>query len=291
MENDVLIETVHLTKVYGDGAAVRALDDVNLRVARGEMVAVMGPSGSGKSTLLNMIGALDRPTEGRVLVGGQDLAEVSDLDTFRARTVGFVFQLHNLLPTLTAQENVEVPMLGQPISARERRQRARELLDMVGLGHRVHHLPGQLSGGERQRVAIARALANRPPLILADEPTGSLDTQAGEEVMALLRSLNREQGVTVVVVTHDPRVARSAQRILTMQDGRIVDDHRVRDPLVEDLRDLARSQLGQLLLDGRIEPLERLGLGPGGPLAESARVLQELLRRAMEPPQEGVVEG
>lgn len=280
---DILIQTIHLTKIYGDGAEVRALDDVNLTVARGEMIAVMGPSGSGKSTLLNMIGALDRPTEGRVLVDGQDLAEVSDLDAFRARTVGFVFQLHNLLPTLTALENVEVPMLGQPISSRERRERARELLEMVGLGHRLDHLPGQLSGGERQRVAIARALANRPLLILADEPTGSLDTQSGAEVMELLRRLNQEQGVTIVVVTHDPRVARTTQRILTMEDGRIVDDHRVSDPLIEDLRDLARSQLGQLLLDGRVDSLARLGLGAGDSLAESARALQELLRRAMEP--------
>ncbi len=281
MSTEALIETIHLTKIYGDGAGVRALDDVTLTVERGEMVAVMGPSGSGKSTLLNLIGALDRPTEGQVLVNGQDLARVRDLDAFRARTVGFVFQLHNLLPTLTAQENVEVPMLGQPISARERKQRARELLERVGLGHRLHHLPGQLSGGERQRVAIARALANHPPLILADEPTGSLDSQSGAEIMALLQSLNREQGVTIVVVTHDPRVARSTRRILTMRDGRIVDDHRVRDPLVEDLRDLARSQLGQLLLNGQVEHLAHLGMDADGRWEESVRALRELLRRAI----------
>ncbi len=281
MSDQALIETIHLTKIYGDGAGVRALDDVTLTVERGEMVAVMGPSGSGKSTLLNLIGALDRPTEGQVLVNGQDLARVRDLDAFRARTVGFVFQLHNLLPTLTAQENVEAPMLGQPIPARERRRRARELLERVGLGHRLHHLPGQLSGGERQRVAIARALANHPPLILADEPTGSLDSQSGAEVMALLQSLNREQGVTIVVVTHDPRVARSAQRILTMRDGRIVDDHRVLDPLVEDLRDLARSQLGQVLLNGQVEQLARLGIGADGHWDEPARALRQLLRRAI----------
>jgi len=287
MSTQALIEAIHLTKIYGDGAGVRALDDVTLMVERGEMVAVMGPSGSGKSTLLNMLGALDRPTEGRVLVDGQDLAEVRDLDTFRARTVGFVFQLHNLLPTLTAQENVEVPMLGQPISARERRQRARELLERVGLGDRRHHLPGQLSGGERQRVAVARALANHPSLILADEPTGSLDSQSGAEVMTLLQALNQEQGVTIVVVTHDPRVARSARRILTMRDGRIVDDHRVQDALVEDLRDLARSQLGQLLLNGRTERLASLGLEPDGRLGTSARALQELLHRATTMSDEG----
>jgi ABC-type lipoprotein export system ATPase subunit len=277
MNEQLLIETIHLSKVYGDGVGVRALDDVNIAVARGEMVAVMGPSGSGKSTLLNMLGALDRPTAGEVWVDGQNLARVKDLDTFRARTVGFVFQLHNLLPTLTALENVETPMIGQIGSPRARRRRAEELLELVGLKDRGHHLPGQLSGGQRQRVAVARALANQPPLILADEPTGSLDSQSGAEIMALLQSLNREQGVTIVIVTHDPRVARSTQRILTMRDGRVVDDHRVQNPLIEDLRDLARSQLGQLLLSGRLEPLADLGLSRNGRLLESAQALQTML--------------
>jgi ABC-type lipoprotein export system ATPase subunit len=176
-----MVETHDLTKIYGDGDQVRALDGVTLAIEEGEMVAVMGPSGSGKSTLLNMLGGLDRPTEGRVLVNGQDLATVRSLDTFRAQTVGFVFQLHNLLPTLTAMENVEVPMRGQSIGHRARRERAHELLELVGLADRLDHLPSQLSGGQRQRVAIARALANRPRLVLADEPTGNLDTPAGEE--------------------------------------------------------------------------------------------------------------
>ena len=175
-----IIETRNLTRIYGNGVEIRALDDVNICIAPGELVTVMGPSGSGKSTLLNMIGALDLPTSGQVLINSQDLTEIRNKDAFRARTVGFVFQLHNLIPTLTARENVEVPMMGQ-LGSRARRKRAEELLGLVGLGDRMKHLPNQLSGGQRQRVAVARALANTPPLVLADEPTGSLDTTAGQD--------------------------------------------------------------------------------------------------------------
>ena len=197
IENTVLVETRELTKIYGNGNEVVALDHVNMTIQRGEFVAVMGPSGSGKSTLLNMLGALDRPSSGQVIVDGQDLARVKSLDRFRGRTVGFIFQLHNLLPTLSALENVEVPMRGQAGSARKQRQRAEQLLELAGLGDRMHHQPGQLSGGQRQRVAVARALANEPALILADEPTGSLDTQAGDEIMALLGRSQPKAG-------HDP---------------------------------------------------------------------------------------
>ncbi|MFC2038037.1 ABC transporter ATP-binding protein [Chloroflexota bacterium] len=260
-EMDQIVETRNLTKIYGDGQGVRALDGVDLTIADGEMVAIMGPSGSGKSTLLNMLGGLDLATEGQVIIDGQDLAAVRNLDKFRAQTVGFVFQLHNLLPTLTALENVEVPMRGQPIRRRARRQRARELLEMVGLADRMNHLPSQLSGGQRQRVAIARSLANQPRLILADEPTGNLDTGAGQEVMSLLAELNETQGTTIIVVTHDRRVARTTGRILTMRDGRITTDHAVADPLTEDLRELGRSRLGQRLIDGRVDEL--------GPLSEA----------------------
>jgi len=277
MHNDIIVETHDLTKVYGDGAEVRALDGVNLAIRRGEMVAVMGPSGSGKSTLLNMLGALDRPTSGRVLVNGQDLVTIKDMDRFRARTVGFIFQLYNLLPTLTARENIEIPMQGQPISRGKRRQRAEELLHLVGLGDRLHHQPAQLSGGERQRVAIARALANEPAILLADEPTGNLDSQSGMEVMELLQKINRERAMTMLLVTHDPRVARTAQRILSMQDGRIVDDHAVGDPLSEDLRQMARSLLGQLLREGKAEPLAAVGLSDHGRLTPEAHTLAELL--------------
>jgi ABC-type lipoprotein export system ATPase subunit len=250
MSDAYIIETRNLSKIYGDGTQVRALDRVSIRIAPREFVTVMGPSGSGKSTLLNMIGALDRPTEGCVLINGQDLTAVQDLDRFRARTVGFVFQLHNLIPTLNARENVEVPLVGLGAGRAARRRRAVELLALVGLEERMDHLPNQLSGGQRQRVAIARALANEPTLVLADEPTGNLDSQSGAEVIALMQRLNRELGTTFVIVTHDRAVARQTQRVLVMQDGRIVDDHRVGDPFEEDLKAFRDSGLGQALLGG-----------------------------------------
>jgi len=259
MENEIIVETRDLVKIYGDGAEVRALDGVNLRVDRGEFISVMGPSGSGKSTLLNMIGALDRPTSGQTLVNGEDLAKVRDLDTFRARTVGFIFQLHNLIPTLTARENVEVPMMGQPMGRGKRRRRAKELLELVGLADRMGHLPNQLSGGERQRVAIARALANRPALVLADEPTGDLDSQSGAEVIGLMHQLNQELGTTIVVVTHDPAVARRTNRVLVMRDGDIVHEHTVGTPFEEDLAAFRRSGLGKAVLNGEEAALAQFG--------------------------------
>jgi ABC-type lipoprotein export system ATPase subunit len=229
-----------------------------LTVAPGEFVAIMGPSGCGKSTLLNMLGALDQPTEGEVWVAGENLAKLKNVDDFRARTVGFIFQLHNLLPTLTALENIEVPMQGRVASGKERRNRALHLLTLVGLAPRARHLPNQLSGGQRQRIAIARALANNPKLVLADEPTGALDSQSGEEILQLLGELNRSEGTTIAVVTHDRRVAQATQRILRMQDGRIVEDHRVRDPLEEDLRSLAFSKLGETILDTEDTPMQEV---------------------------------
>ena len=250
MKSEIIVEARDLVKVYGNGTEVRALDGVNMRIARSEFVSVMGPSGSGKSTLLNAIGALDRPTSGQVLVNGEDLATLRHLDSFRARAVGFIFQLHNLIPTLTARENVEVPMMGQPVSRGERRRRAEELLTLVRLADRMGHLPNQLSGGERQRVAVARALANRPALVLADEPTGDLDSQSGAEVIALMHRLNRELGTTFIVVTHDPAVARQTDRVLIMQDGCIVHEHTVGDPFEEDLVAFRRSGLGQAILAG-----------------------------------------
>jgi putative ABC transport system ATP-binding protein len=276
-----LVVTHNLTKIYGDGAEVRALDDVNLTILQGEFLTVMGPSGSGKSTLLNMIGALDKPTSGQIVINGEDLATIKDVDHFRAHTVGFVFQLHNLLPALTARENVEVPLHGQGIGEREMRERAERLLELVGLADRMHHLPGQLSGGERQRVATARALANDPAIILADEPTGSLDTQSGTEIMDLLDAINGDQGTTILVVTHDPKVARRTRRILTMRDGKIVDDHRVESVVKEDIRDLARSNLGELLLNGDQERvLAEVGLEhlEG---AATFEALRRLLRRTL----------
>jgi len=280
--DEVIVETRDLTKVYGDGTEVRALDGVNLIVRRGELLTIMGPSGSGKSTLLHLIGALDRPTSGQVIVQGQDLAQLRDLDRFRSQTVGFVFQMHNLIPTLTARENVEIPMHEGGLSRRARRSRALELLALVGLQERANFLPNQLSGGERQRVAIARALANEPAIILADEPTGNLDSVSGAEVMRTLRHLNETQGTTIIVVTHDPKVARATDRRVTLQDGRIVDDHPVEAELIEDLRELAHSRLGELLRQGRAEQaMAELGLQVDGqePLTgeEWRRILEQLI--------------
>lgn len=259
MTEDWVIETQDLTKIYGDGEEIRALDEVNLTVAKGELVTVMGPSGSGKSTLLNIIGALDLPTEGKVFVNGQDLEQIKDKDSFRAKTVGFMFQLHNLLPTLTAVENVEVPMIGHA-NPRARRERAEELLALVDLADRMGHLPNQLSGGQRQRVAVARALANNPALVLADEPTGSLDTKAGGELMDLLRELNASQGTTFLVVTHDPAVARKTNRVLVMEDGRIVRYDRIGSTIEEDLKMWRYSHLGEGILAGDGVQLEALDL-------------------------------
>jgi ABC-type lipoprotein export system ATPase subunit len=219
-----------------------------------------------------MLGALDQPTSGKVWVAGEDLANLKNVDAFRAKTVSFVFQLHNLLPTLTALENVEVPMHGQSIGARERRKRAQQLLELVGLGDRIDHVPNQLSGGQRQRIAVARALANDPALILADEPTGSLDSQSGTEILELMSNLNQTQGTTIVIVTHDRRVAQSTQRILRMRDGRIVEDHRLTDPMEEDLRMLARSKLGQSILDPDDAPLQQI-------TPEEEEVLRQILVR------------
>ena len=222
-----MIATKGLTKIYGDGTEVRALHDVSLTVNSGEFVAIMGPSGSGKSTLLNLIGTLDSPTSGVVRVNNVDVGTLSGnaLADFRRQTIGFIFQLFNLIPTLTALENVMLPLI--PYQRRlpfKLQDRARELLEAVGLERRLSHLPGQLSGGEQQRVAIARALVNEPRIILADEPTGNVDTKAGDEVMELLKRVREEWDQTVVVVTHSPRVAAYADRAYFLKDGSIVDE-------------------------------------------------------------------
>ena len=220
-----LLSAEHLRKVYPDGKVV-ALDDVSVAVAPGEHVGVMGPSGCGKSTLLNLLGALDRPDSGDVFFEGVPLSRQPSLARFRSRKVGFVFQSFHLLPTLTALENVQVPMFGGPLSASGRAKKARALLEIVGILHRATHTPSRLSVGERQRVALARALANDPVVLLADEPTGNLDTRATAEVLDLFASLNRDRGLTLVVVTHSPEVARRCGRVLWMSDGRLVKDER-----------------------------------------------------------------
>ena len=221
-----LIEVEELVKVYRTGdVELRALDGVSFSVAHGEFVAVMGPSGSGKSTTMNMLGCLDSPTQGRYLLDGRDVARLSgdELAKVRNEKLGFVFQGFNLLPRLSAVDNVALPLVYSGVPSRERSERAREALERVGLGARLGHRPNQMSGGQQQRVAIARALVGRAPLILADEPTGNLDTRTSEEIMDLLVEVNRE-GKTVVLVTHEPDIAAYARRVLHFKDGRLVSD-------------------------------------------------------------------
>jgi putative ABC transport system ATP-binding protein len=215
----VLLRAEGVSKLYHDGR-VEALTDVSLEIGRGEYVAVMGPSGSGKSTLLNVLGALDRPTQGEVYFEGQALGAMKSLDRYRAEKLGFIFQSFHLLPTLTALQNVQIPMFETRLSAAQRVERAAEMLDLVGMTHRAGHVPTELSVGERQRVAIARALANGPVLLLADEPTGNLDSKTA--VFDLFGHLHCDRGMTIVLVTHDPSLAARTQRIVQMQDGRII---------------------------------------------------------------------
>jgi putative ABC transport system ATP-binding protein len=214
-----------VSKSYGSGAvSVRALDEVDLEIANGELVVVAGPSGSGKSTLLQLLGALDRPTSGSIEFEGRDVARMreDELADMRLLALGFVFQQFNLIPTLTAAENVELALAPAGVPASDRCARVADLLERVGLAARAGHLPSQLSGGEQQRVAIARALANRPRVLLADEPTGNLDSANGEAILELLRSLWLEEGLTVVLITHDAGIAGSAPRVVRLADGRIV---------------------------------------------------------------------
>jgi putative ABC transport system ATP-binding protein len=216
------IRARNVHKSFDDGRIV-ALNGMELDVAEGEFVAIVGPSGCGKSTLLHLVAALDLPDEGSIEVAGQALATDHDLSHYRSQHVGMVFQLHNLLPSLTAEENVQVPMLELGLTRRERREKARDLLSSVGLSGREGNRPPELSGGERQRVALARALANDPPVLLADEPTGSLDSAAGARILQLLEELRRERGLTILLVTHDEQVAKRADRVVAMLDGRLAD--------------------------------------------------------------------
>jgi putative ABC transport system ATP-binding protein len=215
-----------LSKTYPDGK-VQAVKGVNLTIHSGEYVAIMGPSGSGKSTLLNLLGALDEPDTGSVLFRGKSLAEMGDLERYRRESVGYVFQAFLLLPTLTALQNVQIPMFETQLPARARQQKAAELLESVHMSHRADHRPAQLSIGERQRVAIARALANDPAVLLADEPTGNLDTHTGDEVLDLFEQLHSQREMTLVMVTHSEAVAGRAQRIVSYVDGQIREDRPV----------------------------------------------------------------
>ncbi len=222
-----LIELIGVKKLYSMGESeVKALNGVDLSIQQGEFLSIVGPSGSGKSTLLNMIGCIDTPTSGKVLLEGKDISSLGDreLTRTRLRKIGFVFQQFYLLPTLTTLENVELPMKEARVPHAQRRARAEELLSHVSLSNRAGHYPNQLSGGEQQRVAIARALANRPHLILADEPTGEVDSQTTDRIVSLLRDLHSEQGITVIIVTHDLKIADSTDRLVSLNDGRIESD-------------------------------------------------------------------
>jgi len=227
------VSTKDVIKVYRAGKSeVIALRGLDMNVSDGELVAVRGPSGCGKTTLLNLLGGIDRPTAGRIEVDGSNLVDMSDADLvgYRLKRVGFIFQFFNLVPTLTAEENVELPMRLASESASARKKRTAELLDLVGMTKRAVHRPDELSGGEQQRIAIAVALANDPPLLLADEPTGELDTKTGEEVLDLFRRMNQEFRKTVVVVTHDARVSQIAHRILEIRDGKILGEASAASP-------------------------------------------------------------
>lgn len=225
------VQVENVEKVYKLGEIpVQALKDVSLELQKGEFVAIMGPSGSGKTTLLNLIGVLDKPTKGKIYIDGRDITKLKEKELTRLRrsTVGYIFQFYNLIPVLSAFENVELPMLVAGMARKEREERAHHLLEKVGLAGRENHRPDELSGGEQQRVAIVRALANKPSVVLADEPTGDLDSKTGKEVMQALRDLSSNEGATVIVVTHDPMVADMASKIFEMRDGRIIKSRTIR---------------------------------------------------------------
>jgi putative ABC transport system ATP-binding protein len=222
------VKVVEVEKTYQLGEnKVHALKGINMQLNKGDFVAFIGPSGSGKTTLLNMIGVLDRPSKGKIFVDDVDLTLLKEreLTKLRRGTIGFIFQFYNLIPVLSAFENVELPMLIAGIPTKEREQRAKELLTRVGLSERMYHRPDELSGGEQQRVAIVRALANKPSIVLADEPTGDLDSKTGKEIVQVLRDLSSHEGATVVIVTHDPTVAAMASKVFEMRDGTIIKEH------------------------------------------------------------------
>jgi putative ABC transport system ATP-binding protein len=237
---DSVVKTEDVVKEYRMGDNIlRALDGINIEIERGEYISLMGPSGSGKSTLFNMIGALDRPTAGKVYIDGQDMSRLSQsqIAWFRCHRVGYIFQSYNLLHVMTALENVTLPMIFAGLSTRDRNKKGEELLDRVGLGERIYHLPDELSGGQRQRVAIARALANDPSIILADEPTANLDTITGREIIDLIKKLNVEQNVTVISATHDLKMLDVSDRIVDIRDG-MVERIRNRDEIEIEVGDV-----------------------------------------------------
>ncbi len=271
MTENALITLRHVEKDYESGAGtVRALREVDLAIQQGEFVAIVGTSGSGKSTLMNILGCLDRPTRGVYELAGFDVGtRASDARAIlRNRLIGFIFQGFNLLPRTTALENVELPLVYRGVSARERRKLANDALEAVGLGDRVHHTPNQLSGGQQQRVAIARALVTSPPMLLADEPTGNLDTRTSLEVLALLQTLNRDRGITIVLVTHEHDIARCASRVVTFRDGRIVTDVVQDKPLdaAAELTELPPPEASTAAAEDALDPALAARRRLGGPV-------------------------
>jgi putative ABC transport system ATP-binding protein len=234
MTKEIVIETRKLNKVYGGAVPYHALHDIDLKIYKGEMVAIMGMSGSGKSTLMNIIGCLDRPTNGEYYLNNKNISEYSDNGLAKVRNVeiGFVFQSFNLLPRYSAQKNVELPMIYSDVSPKDRAKRAIDTLTKVGLAERLKNRPNEMSGGQKQRVAVARAIVNNPSILMADEPTGALDSKTGIEIMDLFQKLNNE-GITIIIVTHEPDIAMFCKRMIKMQDGKIIDDHLIEQTVLD----------------------------------------------------------
>jgi len=275
--NDPMIEIENVTKIYHLGdTEVRALDGVNLNIQKGEMVAIMGPSGSGKSTLMAILGCLDVPTSGTYRLEGITVDTLSDnqLAEVRSRQIGFVFQQFNLLPRTTALENVILPLTYSGVGGRRRREAGEEALAKVGLADRMRHRPNELSGGQQQRVAIARALVNDPAIILADEPTGALDSKTGAEIIGLFQRLHRDFGQTVVYVTHDPFIARHTKRVIRLGDGKVVGDERIEHPIVAGTprpSEVALEEETRRATPGAPQPELAEAPGPGAPEQDSTR--------------------
>ncbi|MBU7032764.1 MAG: ABC transporter ATP-binding protein [Theionarchaea archaeon] len=274
----MFLKISRLTKQFGE---VKALNGVDLEIKKGEFVSIMGPSGSGKTTLLTLMGALDNPSSGEIILEGESLSEIKDLDAFRSKKVGFVFQFHNLISYLTSLENVEL-VLHRGRSRSTSEEISMELLRLVGLEERLHHKPSQLSGGERQRVAVARALVNDPRMVLADEPTGELDSKTSVEIINLMKQINKQKGTTFIVVTHDPEIAKRGDKIIYLRDGKISREEIVISESVEDIISLKHSSFGYQILTQRLNDpnMEKLGLFRKGNLTKEGETFRSIFEKA-----------